>query len=77
MNKNFTSALQKKVPGRSQLTNMLAETLNIEKEAVYRRLRGEVAFTFTEVATLAQHLCISLDELIGIQSEKRNLSYYS
>lgn len=37
--------------------------LYIEREAVYRRLRGEVPFTFVEVMTVAKELGISLDNL--------------
>ena len=35
------------------------------KEAVYRRLRGEVAFTIDEVALLSKKLGISIDQIIG------------
>ena len=35
------------------------------KEAIYRRLRGEVAFTFEEVSLISQHLGISLDKIVG------------
>ena len=35
------------------------------KEAVYRRLRGEVSFTIDEVALLSQKLGISIDQIVG------------
>lgn len=35
------------------------------KEAVYRRLRGEVAFTFDEVALISHKLGISIDQIVG------------
>jgi hypothetical protein len=37
----------------------------IEKDAVYRRMRGEVNFTFAEIASISNQLGISLDGLIG------------
>ena len=35
------------------------------KEAVYRRLRGEVSFTREEVALISRRLGISIDQIIG------------
>lgn len=59
------SAIKEKIPNRIILANTLAELLNIEKEAVYRRLRGEVAFSFVEIAAIASTLGISLDNIVG------------
>ncbi|MCC8153378.1 MAG: hypothetical protein LIP01_03675 [Tannerellaceae bacterium] len=70
-NINLKTAISKKIPNKTQLVNFLTEILQIEKEAIYRRLRGEVAFTFSEVAIIAEQLGVSLDELIGLKSEKR------
>ncbi|MCD7936517.1 MAG: hypothetical protein LUG98_06625 [Tannerellaceae bacterium] len=67
---NFIGALYEKVPQKSKLTNLLADVLCIEKEAVYRRLRGDVFFSFAEVAVIAERMAISLDGIMGIQSEK-------
>ena len=41
------------------------DIISIGKEAVYRRLRGEVPFTFFEVSLLSQSLGISLDQIVG------------
>jgi len=61
----FLESLKEKIPGRSTLANMLVDLLCIEKEAVYRRLRGEVAFTFSEIALIANEFGISLDSTIN------------
>lgn len=61
----FLDALKERMPNRSDLTNLLVDLLCIEKEAVYRRLRGEVAFTFSEIAIIANELGISLDSTIN------------
>ncbi|MDR2765481.1 MAG: hypothetical protein LBB90_10695 [Tannerella sp.] len=53
--------------------NKLVNILFIEKEAVYRRLRGEVPFTFHEIVTITKHMSISLDAIIGIESQKSRL----
>lgn len=59
------NAIREKIPNRIILANTLAELLNIEKEAVYRRLRGEVAFSFVEIAAISSSLGISLDNIVG------------
>ena len=60
---SFLAELRKKIPQGAKLTNTLVDMLYIEREAVYRRLRGEVPFTFMEVVTIAKKLGISLDNL--------------
>lgn len=67
---NLVEAIKEKIPQRGKLTNVLVDMLFIEKEAVYRRLRGEVPFTFSEIATIARELNISLDNIIGTDSPK-------
>lgn len=56
--------LEKKVPSKKDLVKLLYEILPIEKEAIYRRLRGEVAFSLDEVAIIARSFNISIDQLI-------------
>ena len=46
-----------------ELADMLMDTLYIGKEAVYRRLRGEVPFTLQESALISRKLGISLTKL--------------
>jgi DNA-binding phage protein len=62
--KHFIEVIKQYVPQRGALANLLADTLCIDKEAVYRRLRGEVAFSFSEIAKVASHLGISLDSIV-------------
>ncbi|MDR2848472.1 MAG: hypothetical protein LBV39_05140 [Bacteroidales bacterium] len=62
----FVETLRRKVSGKSSLVNLLTDILLIEKDAVYRRIRGEVSFTFAEIASIAEQLGISLDNLIGV-----------
>ena len=61
------------IPEGTNLTNYLSDLLNIGRESVYRRLRGEINFTFDEVATLSQDLNFSLDNLIGIKKDANAL----
>lgn len=62
---NLVKAIKDKFPGRGRLTNVLADLLMLEKEAVYRRLRGDVPFTIFEVAAIADKFDISLDRILG------------
>ena len=68
--REFVSIMQKRVLRRSTLANTIAELLDIEKDAAYRRLRGEVSFSFAEMAVIARKLGISLDEIAGIDNEQ-------
>lgn len=50
LNTNLIEAAKEKFPAKGQLANILMDTLYMGKEAIYRRLRGEVPFTFQEAA---------------------------
>ncbi|MBD3590435.1 hypothetical protein [Bacteroides sp. GM023] len=65
-NANLIEAMKEKLPLKGQLADMLMDTLYIGKEAVYRRLRGEVPFTLQESALVSRKLGISLDQIVGI-----------
>lgn len=47
----------------------LTGILNLNKEAIYRRLRGQVPFMYSEAALIARKLNISLDHLNNISSD--------
>lgn len=61
-NTNLIEAMKEKLPAKGKLADMLMDTLYIGKEAVYRRLRGEVPFTLQEAALVSRKLGISLDK---------------
>ena len=52
-NTNLIEAMKEKLPLKGKLADMLMDTLYIGKEAVYRRLRGEVPFTLQEAALVS------------------------
>ena len=68
----FLGALEKKIPDRLKLVEMLMETLFMEKGAIYRRLRGEVPFSFFEAVNIAEKLNISLNSFISDDSERKD-----
>ena len=45
LNTSLIEAVKEKLPLKENLANLLIDTLYIGKEAIYRRLRGEVPFT--------------------------------
>ena len=47
------------------------DALCLGKEAIYRRLRGEVPFTLEEAFTISQALDISLDDIAGGSSDNK------
>ena len=59
------TAMKDRLPPGQNLANFLTDTLCIGREAVYRRLRGEVAFTIDEVAQNSYKVGISIDQIIG------------
>jgi hypothetical protein len=67
---NFLGILEKKIPEKQKLIEMLMDLLSMEKGAIYRRLRGDVPFSFYEVARIAQRLDISIYNLIYPDSVK-------
>lgn len=69
----FISLLKRKIP--NHLASTLMKILPLEREAIYRRLRGSVPFSYAEMATLSTHLGISLDHIANIVSPYRSKWY--
>ncbi|MDR2844197.1 MAG: hypothetical protein LBV57_06070 [Candidatus Symbiothrix sp.] len=72
----FVATIREKLPERGRVANALIDLLCVEKEGVYRRLRGEVPFTFSEIMKISNYYNISLDNLIGIVSPYRSKSLH-
>lgn len=66
LNKNLIENIKGKLPNGINIANMLMDTLYIGKEAVYRRLRGEVPFTLHEVVLIAKKLKVPIDQVITV-----------
>ena len=50
LNNGLIKAMREHLPEETNLANYIMDIISIGKEAVYRRLRGEVPFTFYEVS---------------------------
>ncbi|MCL2289889.1 MAG: hypothetical protein FWC34_04190 [Bacteroidetes bacterium] len=66
----FMDILLEKYPKKAELVENLMDLLNIEREATYRRLRKEVMFPMYEIVKIAAAWNISIDEIIGVRSQK-------
>ncbi|BES60962.1 hypothetical protein [Dysgonomonas capnocytophagoides] len=66
INSEFIEAIKSRLEIGTVMETLLS-ILPLSKEAVYRRLRGEVLFSYSEAVMIAQNLQISLDE-IGLGS---------
>lgn len=64
LNNNLISAIREKLPAGANMANVLMDILFIGREAIYRRLRGEVPFTLSEAAIIGRKLDLSLDSLV-------------
>lgn len=53
------------IPDDDKIISRLEEILDISQQSIYRRLRGEIPFTFEEVTKIALNLRFSLDEIMG------------
>ena len=78
----FMETLYKKFPQRVQLAQALMKLLDVEREAVYRRLRKEVVFPGHEIVKIASAWNISMDEIIGVNTGQipflmRPVSFYN
>ncbi|MDR1274631.1 MAG: hypothetical protein LBK12_08775 [Odoribacteraceae bacterium] len=71
LNKELIAAIAACLPKGDSMVNLVAGILSMGKESVYRRLRGEVLFTFNEVSKIAKALNISLDNMIGLKNIRR------
>jgi len=68
LHRYLLQALNNKIPEQTKLVEILMNTLFMERGAIYRRLRGDVPFTFFEVVNIAEKLDISLNNFIYADS---------
>ena len=67
------SIIRQYIPQEENVANVLMDILSIGKESVYRRLRGEISFTFDEIACISLHLGFSIDNIIGMKNARHAL----
>lgn len=67
---NLLKAIREKIPQEENLASVLGNMLCIGKEAIYRRLRGDVPFTLLETALISKEMNISIDGIFESVSPK-------
>ena len=67
---SFMEALFERYPNKTQMVSALMNLLFIEREAAYRRLRRDVAFSVQEIVKISSAWSISLDNIINRSSGK-------
>ena len=73
-NAALIEAIHAHTPRHSNPASMLMDILNIGREAAYRRLRGEVLFSFGEACLLCARMHFSLDRVLGLAAGE-NVSF--
>ena len=66
LNSELLEAIKRAIPANTNLVKVIEAELKIGKEGVYRRIRGDVPFTFREVVALFLKFGMSLDRFFGI-----------
>ncbi|MEZ4921505.1 MAG: helix-turn-helix domain-containing protein [Saprospiraceae bacterium] len=67
--------ISEKIPPKKSLANELMGILQVNRSTVYKKIRGDTAFTMEEVLTLAQTYEISIDNWLFQDSSKLLIEY--
>lgn len=77
--KNFQQAffeeLELQFPKRGQMVNAISEVLNVGRDAVYRRLRGDTVLSANELMILSRKYGVSLDEGTSEKPKSKQLTF--
>jgi hypothetical protein len=65
----FLEKIRQHLPKNVSFADEVAEILNVSRDSVYRRMRGETVLSLEEVKKLCLHYKISLDSLLSPSSE--------
>jgi hypothetical protein len=65
----FLEQIRQNLPKNLSFPDELAEVLNVSRDSVYRRIRGETILSLEEVKKLCTHYKISLDALLSPSGE--------
>lgn len=65
----FLEQIRQSLPRNLSFADELAEVLNVSRDSVYRRIRGETVLSLEEVQKLCNQYKVSLDSLLSPSSE--------
>jgi len=70
----FFQQIKNRIPAHVSLVDEIAELLNISTDSAYRRIRGDKQISLQEVQLISRHYKISLDQLMGLESN--SITFY-
>ena len=73
LNVLIVKTLQNLLPVNIKLPEYLMESLDISKQSAYRKIKGEIPFSFDQIAKLSSELNFSIDEIVGSDNNKYSL----
>ncbi|WP_029903565.1 hypothetical protein [Prevotella sp. 10(H)] len=71
LHEQLIEELKFRIPNNSELVNKLSDILYLGREAIYRRMRGDVHFSLEEASIISEKMDLSLDSLSKISGLKR------
>lgn len=69
MQSEFFNQIRANLPPHITLVDAVADFLGISNDSAYRRIRGETPISFEEIEKLSRHFKISVDKLLGLQTD--------
>lgn len=76
LNTNVIKGIKEILPENINISGFLSDLLSLNQSAVYRRLRGEIAFSFFEIYLIAQKMGVSIDYLAQSASSESIIFEY-
>ncbi|NDV95417.1 hypothetical protein D0T84_10890 [Dysgonomonas sp. 521] len=64
LRKKITAKILAKIPSYLNPVDFLYDVLDISKESIYRRIKGEISFTLEDLIKISSRLFISMDEIV-------------
>lgn len=70
-NEEIVATIRNSLPANEKIASFLSDLFFWSKEAIYRRLRGEIAFTCEEIIIMAAKLDFSIDNIVRFSQSER------
>jgi len=70
LNTKIVDEIVKQLPGHKSPVNYLTGMFPMSKETAYRRINNKIPFSIDEVATIADDLNISIDQMLDLKTNK-------
>jgi hypothetical protein len=71
----FLDQIKQRIPPNVSMADDLADVLNLSRDSVYRRIRGETILSLDEIGVLCRHYSVSLDALLSQTADTVGFRY--